>query len=212
MHTSTPESASARAYRHLKRGILSGEFPGGTFLTEGAIAGELEISRTPVREALLQLRAEDLVELYPKKGALVLTVTAGDVRDVYEARGLIEEWAAGKAWGRRTTFIEPLHALLDQMERCAAAEDFMAFSEGDRRFHELIVEAAGNTVISRQYQHLRDRQLTIVAAQLRIDVDRMTQALAAHRRLIEQLESGTREGFVREAREHVVDASRRATA
>ena len=69
-------SASARVYDRVKRDILDGHHPGGTFVTEGELAVATGVSRTPVREALLRLETEGLVRLYPKKGALVVPVTA----------------------------------------------------------------------------------------------------------------------------------------
>ena len=83
-------SASDKAYEHVKAGILSGDIAPSTFLTEGQLADEVGISRTPVREALLRLQAEGMVELFPKKGALVVAPTPQETREVFEARALIE--------------------------------------------------------------------------------------------------------------------------
>lgn len=210
MDTSRAETASSRAYDHLKKAILSGELPGRTFLTEVGVAQELEISRTPVREALLRLRAEGLVELFPKKGALVLPVSVSEMRDVFEARQLIEEWAAGRAWATRHTLVAPLRAIVDTMVAERKAGNSSAFAEADRKFHELIVEAAGNAVIARQYCHLRDKQLIIVAAQMRADNARMASAERGHRELVDLMESGTKAQFVRAARDHVDEAAARA--
>ncbi|WP_186526279.1 GntR family transcriptional regulator [Leekyejoonella antrihumi] len=198
-----PVPASERAYSHIKAAILSGALAGGTFVTEGALAEEIGISRTPVREALLRLQVEDMVELYPKKGALVVPVTARETREVFEARVLIEEWAATHAWPRRAELGPRLHQLLDDMTAARRIKDAAAFSAADRAFHEVIVEAAGNSVITRQYRHLRDRQLCIVASVMRTDEARMTRAVVGHKELLALLEHGTRAEFTRAAREHV---------
>ncbi|HWD74730.1 MAG TPA: GntR family transcriptional regulator, partial [Solirubrobacteraceae bacterium] len=94
------ESAADRAYRWLRARILDGTFAGGRLLSEGEVADAVEVSRTPVREALLQLAAEDMLELYPKRGALVVSVTAAELREVLVARGLLEPWAARLVAGR----------------------------------------------------------------------------------------------------------------
>ena len=195
--------ASERAYEHIKQGILSGALPGGTFITEGTLAEEIGISRTPVREALLRLQVEDMVELYPKKGALVVPVTAQETREVFEARVLIEEWAATHAWPRRAEIAPRLHELVTEMTAARKIKDAGRFSAADRAFHEVIVEAGGNSVIARQYRHLRDRQLCIVANVMRTDEARMTRALAGHKEMLRLLEHGTRSEFTKAAREHV---------
>jgi DNA-binding GntR family transcriptional regulator len=75
--------------------------------------------------------------------------------------------------------------------------------EHDRRFHEIVVRAAGNAILARTYQGLRDRQLTIVAAQFRRDRERIDLAVAGHTRLLEILRTGTVEELVAETHTHV---------
>ena len=202
---STP-SASARVYAVLKHDILDGRAAGGSFITEGELAAATGVSRTPVREALLRLEVEGLVRLYPKKGALVVAVSADEARDVLEARLVIEEWAAGAMWKRRVEVLPELGQLLAAMRAARAAEDMGAFVEHDRLFHEVIVAAAGNSVLTRTYQGLRDRQLTIVATQLRMSPARLDRALRSHAELLTLLEGGTKAGFVRATRSHVQSA------
>ncbi|MDR3080973.1 MAG: GntR family transcriptional regulator, partial [Streptomyces sp.] len=71
--------AADRVYAHVKRGVLDRRYEGGTLLTEGELADEVGVSRTPVREALLRLEMEGLIKLYPKKGALVLPVSVQEI-------------------------------------------------------------------------------------------------------------------------------------
>ncbi|AKU18092.1 GntR family transcriptional regulator [Luteipulveratus mongoliensis] len=204
--TTRPSPASDRAYDHVKRAILVGELPGGELFTEGHIAAQVGISRTPVREALLRLQAEGLVALYPKRGALVVPVTPREAHEVLEARLVIEEWAAGRAWAARAELVGDLKQRLEAMQEAKAADDVAAFSEADRVFHAVIVEAAGNTVMARQYGMLRDRQMCILADGIRASASRMAHAITAHRKLIRLLEQGTKAEFVRESRAHVEDA------
>ncbi|GGB27036.1 GntR family transcriptional regulator [Flexivirga endophytica] len=205
-------SASDKAYEFVKQGILSGALAPSTFLTEGQLADEVGVSRTPVREALLRLQAEGMVELFPKKGALVVAATPREARETFEARGLIEEWAAGQVWPRRADTVPTLHEKLDQMCAALKADDIGAFSVADRAFHEVIVEAAGNSVIARQYRHLRDRQIVIVAGSMRADKSRMASSVKQHKELVQLLETGTRAAFVRACREHVAHATSLVTS
>jgi DNA-binding GntR family transcriptional regulator len=199
-------SASDKAYEHVKGRILAGDITPSSFLTEGHLAEEIGISRTPVREALLRLQAEGMVELFPKKGALVVAPTPREMREVFEARALIEEWAAGQMWSRRDDALPALREKLDQMSSAMKVDDVSAFSAADRAFHEVIVDSAGNSVITRQYCHLRDRQIVIVAGNLRGDKPRMTKSLRQHRELLRLLEAGSKAQFVHACSEHVAYA------
>jgi DNA-binding GntR family transcriptional regulator len=198
--------ASSRVYGQLKRDILAGRRTGGTFLIEGELAAETGVSRTPVREALLRLEAEGLVRLYPKKGALVLLVTAEEARDVLEARVVIEEWAAGAMWERRASVVPQLAELVLAMKKARAVGDIGAFVEQDRHFHQVIVSAAGNAVLAHTYEGLRDRQLTIIAAQMRMSDARLDTAVRGHTELLALLRGRTKAAFVKATRSHAESA------
>src|ERR1700755_2590401 len=92
-----PQTATRRAHAHLKAQLLDGAYPDGTLLSEGEIAKALGMSRTPVREACLQLEGEGVLKLYPKRGALVVAVSAREVDELFEARLLVERHALGVA-------------------------------------------------------------------------------------------------------------------
>jgi DNA-binding GntR family transcriptional regulator len=195
--------ASDRAYDRIKRDIFDGRHPGGTLLTEGELAESLGVSRTPVREALLRLAAEGLLRLYPKKGALVVPVSAEEGRELLEARTVIEAWAADAAWPFRVALAERLRTHLGAMRAARRAADIAAFAEQDRLFHEAVVQAGGNAILLRTYRGLRDRQLCLLAADLRMSSARMDTSLRAHEALVHELETGTRAGFRRACIEHI---------
>ena len=203
-NVSTPfPSAAERVYVQVKRDILSGALSGGSFVTEGGLAEAAGVSRTPVREALLRLESEGLVRLYPKKGALVVPPSVDDARDVLEARLVIEEWAARAVWPHRAELLPALEVELERMRATLGTQDVVGLVEHDRRFHAIVVRAAGNAILARTYQGLRDRQLTIVAAQFRRDRERIDLAVAGHTRLLEILRTGTVEELVVETHTHV---------
>src|SRR4051794_41966376 len=87
----TGGSAAARVYAHMKERLLDGRFPGGTLLSENEIAQRLGLSRTPVRQAFVQLEAEGLLELYPRRGAPRVPVSASEADDVLQAPPLIQQ-------------------------------------------------------------------------------------------------------------------------
>src|SRR6476661_4302178 len=196
-------SASERTYAHLKRSILDGTHAGGVLVTEGEVAEAIGISRTPVREALLRLESEGLVRLYPKKGALVVPVSAQEAHDVVEARALIEEWAAERAWPRRAEIVPELARLLQEMRRARDVEAFLDFTAADRSFHECVVAAAGNDVLTRSYRGFRERQLCISTAVMRVSRARMDAAVRDHQHLLDTLRGGSRTQFLTLTREHL---------
>ncbi|HET8599074.1 MAG TPA: GntR family transcriptional regulator [Segeticoccus sp.] len=203
-------SAAERAYSHLKTGILDGSIAPGVLVTEGDVAEELGVSRTPIREALLRLEVEGLVALYPKKGALVIPVSADEARDVLEAREVIEVWAAGRAWSRRHDLVERLKEHLKVMKGARTSDDVAGFSEADRSFHEEIVAAAGNLILTKQYRMLRERQLCVTSSAMRVSRTRMDRAVRQHGELISLLEEGTKSDFLAAIKGHLEVARQQA--
>lgn len=206
MRTSVPDartSAPDRVYDHVKSAILDGSYPGGDLLTEGDLAESVGCSRTPVREGLLRLQSEGFVKLYPKKGALVVPVTAQEAADVWEARALVEGWAAPRAFAHGAEIADQLDELTARMRSHADAGAVTAFSEADRSFHEVIVAAAGNDVLTRLYHSLRERQVCINARSMHASGERMQQAVADHARFAALLRGDDADAFVGLTREHL---------
>lgn len=171
----------------MKAAILDRVYPGGELLTEGELATAVGVSRTPVREALLRLEESGLVKLYPKKGALVLPVLPQEINDVLEARELLETHAAAKVWPRRKQLIEVLTAKVDEMRAHRKAGDAKSFLEADRAFHEAIVGAAGNEILAKLYNSLRDRQVRMGVPGIEVQPARMDRSIVAHTEMIEAL-------------------------
>lgn len=206
--SATTVPAAERVYSHVKSAILDQTYPGGELLTEGEVASAVGVSRTPVREALLRLEAEGLLRLYPKRGALVVPVTSREAEDVHEARALVEAWAAPRAASRGgTALAEALAGHLATMRAAKDAGDTRAFAAADRAFHEAVVEAAGNAVLTRLYVSLRERQLCMSAATMTASPDRVDAALADHEGLLDALRAGDVDAFTARTEAHVASAS-----
>ncbi|MEV6416196.1 GntR family transcriptional regulator [Kribbella sp. NPDC051718] len=193
--------AAERVYAYVKAAILDRVYPGNELLTEGELATAVGVSRTPVREALLRLEESGLVKLYPKKGALVLPVLAQEVNDVLEARELIETHAAAKVWPRRRQLVDKLVPLVQEMRTHRKAGDAKAFLVADRVFHEAIVGAAGNEILAKLYNSLRDRQVRMGVPGIEMQPARMDKSIAAHQEMIDALGGNSAKRF----RELVID-------
>ena len=192
---SPQESAADRAYAFVKRQIVSGSYVGGTLISEGEVSAAVEVSRTPVREAFLRLEVEGLLRLYPKRGALVVPVSASEIRDVLDARLMIEQHAARTAidTGRHRELAAELHAILGKHDDPDVPRDAGRFTAIDQQFHGTLVNAAGNRLLASFYATLRDRQLRMGTVALVRDPGRYDAILAEHATLADLIDGGDSE-------------------
>jgi DNA-binding GntR family transcriptional regulator len=204
------ESAADRVYRWLRRRILDGTFPGGRLLSEGEVAEAVRVSRTPVREAFLQLAAEDMLQLYPKRGALVVSVTAAELREVLVARALLEPWAVRVVSERPdcTAVAETLRGLTTQARDAMDRGDEVGFQDGDREFHQHLITATGNRLLSGFYASLRDRQLRGGMLALYNDPTRGAESMAQHDTIVAALERGDADAAAGAMLEHLAGTAR----
>ncbi|WP_031509099.1 GntR family transcriptional regulator [Streptomyces megasporus] len=198
-----PPPAAERVYAHVKQAVLERHYEGGSLLTEGELAGAVGVSRTPVREALLRLEAEGLIRLYPKKGALVLPVSVQEIGDVVETRLLVEEHAVRKVLPAPSDLLDRLAELLERQRRQAETGDLAAMAVTDRCFHATIVEAAGNQILARLYDQLRDRQLRMGVAVMHSHPDRIAKNITEHTEIHRALCTGDAEAVAAAVRGHV---------
>lgn len=130
-----------RAVEELRDRILAGEFAGGVRLGEVEIAGELGMSRTPVRQALLRLAAEGLVEIAPNRGARVIARSDAELEYVFEMRARLEGLAARQAATRATPEqLDLLDNLAHELAGYAAERDTPMVTKLNARFHGMLLE------------------------------------------------------------------------
>ena len=203
----TTSTAKERAYRYAKDAVLDGTFPGGELISEGQVADALEMSRTPVREAFLRLEAEGLLRLFPKRGALVVPVSAHEIEAVLEARELIEGHALRRLLShppaRRAGVTARLRGLLAEQRDTLSTGDERAFVDADRAFHHVIVAETGNPILLQVYEALRDRQLRMGLGALNQDPERAQRILREHTILVDDIEAGEAEPLDEHLRQHL---------
>lgn len=141
--------AAIRASESVKSQILSGALPGGELLSEGEVAQELGVSRTPVHEAFRRLEAEELLRLIPPGGAVVVPVSPREAVEVIELRRALEtaavrRLALAEYTAARVALAERLTALIGEQEQHAATGDVTGFAVVDEAFHRAIVTASEN--------------------------------------------------------------------
>ena len=208
-------SAADRVYHHVRAGILNRRFADNDLLAEGRIAEEAGVSRTPVREALLRLEADGMVRLLPKRGALVLPVSAAEWRDVLATRELVETYCVRRVVesGAGPGLMPRLSAALATLRQAATDDDVAAYVAADRDFHAAIVAGAGNSILIRLYGSLRDRQLRMGAANLLgegglADSARTGRTIADHQAIADAIAAQDLDAAVNHTIEHLATAAR----
>lgn len=157
--TANRRSQTSRAYEELRRRILENEMPAGTQYLEQTLADELGMSRTPVREALIRLSDERLVEVKPRHGARVLPVSASDMGEIYELLTSLEAIAARRVAerGLSNAQLKRFDDALAGMDQALERNDLNAWSSHDREFHNAIVELSGNKRLAQVVAMFRDQ-------------------------------------------------------
>ncbi len=191
------------AYERLKDEIRTNRMPPGYQAPEPEIALRLGMSRTPVREALIRLEAEGLVELIPRRGARVLPIQADDMREIYEILTALEPDAAARLAARKPTDKElaPLERATRDMEIALEKEDLDTWAEADDRFHLALLELQGNRRLKSFVMSLYDQvhRARIVTMRMRGAPRKSTEE---HREILEHLRKGDINATRRVFKEH----------
>jgi DNA-binding GntR family transcriptional regulator len=136
----------------IRRRIVGGELPMGAPLSENALAAELGVSKTPVREALLQLKMEGLVSIYPQRGSFVFDMTQVQIVELGELREALELAALALAMQRnRRTLVAAWRDLLAAMQAAIEAGDDAGYRELDAKFHDVMLRLCGNGLMYEHY-------------------------------------------------------------
>jgi DNA-binding GntR family transcriptional regulator len=195
-----PESLAKMAYEAIRQSILSGQWKIGEQYNEKAIAADLGISRTPVREALLELASQDLIIFLPRRGLMLNRFTRRDVDEIFEVRKAIELAAVEKIVKTSPPFdlFEIEESLLNQ-RKAVKQKDYLAFMEADRLFHTGISELTNNRRIISILDNIRDMIHVMGAKALALE-GRALEVIEEHQTICEAVKKGN------------IEAARRAMA
>ena len=184
--------------------ITAGEHLPGERLIEDRLAEELGVSRNPVREALRVLEVEGFVELVPRRGAMVATLSPDVVAEIFEVRSALEALAARLA-ARRTTPAQSaqLARILQDSDGALERDDLRRLPALNTRFHQMVLEIAGNTLLAETMMPLRGRMQWIFSRTVR---GRAPRSLAEHRALAEAIADHDEERAAVLAAAHVAAA------
>jgi DNA-binding GntR family transcriptional regulator len=210
---STPPSLKDAAYEGMRRRILDNVWIPGYRALEQEIALELGVSRTPVREALIRLEREGLVQVIPRHGMRVLPMSATDMREIYEVLTALESLAVELVATRRPSEAElqPLVKSTTAMEQALIENDLDAWALADESFHERLVTMSGNRhLIEAVFTHWdRAHRARMFTLRLR---PKPVNSTHEHTALVERLQAGDSVGASAANRAHRQRASRELLA
>jgi len=200
------ESLRTKVYRSLRLDIVSGRIRGGTRLTENEVADSLNVSRTPVREALQKLSQEKLLTAIPKAGYMVEDLSDNDIQDLFTTRMEIEQITFQKAIDHITA--EELKRLDDNLEKTKAAikakEDFR-ITELDIEFHSIIYKAARSKSLFSVCKNLSDQTIKYRHA-LNLVQPLWNELLQEHIKIYQTLITRDKEKIIQAVAQHALHA------
>lgn len=182
-------SLTIDALIEIRRRIIEAELQLGEALSESALANMLGVSKTPVREALVQLRHEGLVEIYPQRGTFVFQISTDMVRDMCDFRRVLESAAIRRAgtnsWGQLVDSMEPC---IRSMQQAVSNQDAATYRRLDADFHRNFFRFCGNKLLSDAYE---DIEFRVQSLRTRLSVTHVNNAnsLKEHEDIVNALVS-----------------------
>ena len=198
-----PRTASNIIHEELRREIVNLTRKPGEIISEKDIAAAYGVSRTPVREAVLKLADERLVETFPQAGTFVARIPLGSLEEAILVRTALEKLTVRLATerGNKAT-LQSIADIINKQKASAAIEDGNAFHDGDEAFHEAIAIAAGHPQIwslvqTVKFQVDRYRRLTLPAP------GRMLKVISEHEAILRAIKSGNPDRAEKSMIEHL---------
>lgn len=201
-------SLRGRVFHKLREDILRGRYRQNEAIKEMQISRELDVSRTPVREALRQLELEGLVTIIPNKGAIVTGINSKDIQDIYAVRSLIEGLAAKWAAEHMTA------DQLDELEEIVFLSEFHLEKQHmdqllslDNKFHEMLYNASNSKILKHvltDFHHYVQR----VRKQSLSNIDRARHSVSEHKAIVEAMRAKEFERVEKLTNEHVINTAR----
>lgn len=192
------------AYKGIKEMVISG-LPAGTPLVERDLCEKLNVSRTPVREALRQLANEGLVDMIDGKGVFVAKIRFEDMVEIFELREVLESLAVRLFVNRREpVLVDMLNELMVRQEKAYEDDDHPALMDCDMEFHELIAKGSRNKrlyeMIVSIYNQIRQMAISVQDDQKIRDL-----AVKSHRQIMDAIKKSDEEEASRLMAQHIVE-------
>ena len=184
--------------------IVSGHSIPGTMYSVPALANDLGVSTTPVREALLELSRAGLLTPMRNRGFRVEATSLDDLNNLFALRDLLERYAMVAIAEKRITGTEDLVALADEVAAAVAKKDVEGYIETDRAFHQALVDRAENPLLTRLVMNLRD-EMRLYGIDTPAGRERQIRSVDEHYQLIKLAQAGETEAIAELISRHILD-------
>jgi DNA-binding GntR family transcriptional regulator len=180
-HAATRSLLKDQAYERIKSRLLNNNYPPGSFLSERQLAGNLGMSKTPVRAALERLESEGFITVSPQQGIVVRELSVHEIADQYEIRAALESYTLRTMAGRLTPKqVERVELNLQAQARLRGTGDVAKGVELDAVFHVQFAEFLGNREILRVISQLREKMQRVVTQVFQICPARLDTSYDEH--------------------------------
>ncbi len=205
-------SLSQQAYQRIRDKIVMLHLAPGTLLQEAALMEELQLGRTPIREAIQRLASEGLITLRPRRGAFVADLSITDLQQIFEVRRVIEGYAAALAAERATAADRAaLRAALTQLHEGDSNGDTQLHMEIDRQFHRTLARSAHNKYLETTLSRLYNLNLRLWFLAL-AKIGPMRESIEELQRVIDAIERHDSPAAERAIRDHITGFQARIRA
>jgi DNA-binding GntR family transcriptional regulator len=202
----SPTLIRGQIYNRIKEEILSGSISPGSRVLEGRLAKLVNVSRTPVREALHVLEMEGFLESFPRVGYRVRQITWVEAIEINEIRAVLEPLAAKKAVeSEDQSYISELEEVLKRSEAAAKRKQINLFSQYDAEFDEIIIRASMMKTLLDVWATLRHR-LKLYRMGAQDSSNTMIRSIKGHWKILECLKAKDKDGVDRAIKEHLEDS------
>jgi phosphonate utilization transcriptional regulator len=195
--------------QEIERAILVGEYPPGSKLIEATLADKMGVSRGPVREAFRMLEEAGLVRTEKNRGVFVRDIPIDEAVEIFDLRAAMDE-LVGRQLAKNITPAElkEIKALVDAMEKAVKAEDTREYHLLNLRFHDRLVEMAGNRKLTAIYRKLI-KELSLFRRLNLADGWLMPISAGEHRQIVKAIASGDVDAAGRAMFDHVMESKER---
>ena len=205
-------SLASVVQQEIERAILQGEYAPGSKLVEAAIADKLGVSRGPVREAFRMLEEAGLVRTEKNRGVFVRDIPIEEAVEIFDLRAAMDELVGRKLAASITPAqLKELKGMVDAMEKAVKAEDARGYHLLNLKFHDRLVEVAGNSKLTAIYRKLI-KELSLFRRLNLADGWLMPISAGEHRQIIKAIAAGDPEAAGRAMFDHVMDSKERTIA
>ncbi len=184
------KSLKEQVYEYLREQMREQKLQAGSVINMDATSRKLGISKTPLRDALIQLEMEGFVSILPRKGIYVNGLTIEEIKDFYQVIGALESSALAIGFGHmKAPHIEKMKKLIQEMQTAIDKSNFLVFNKKNLAFHDVYIDLSGNNTLKQVVENLKKRLYDFQSQSLWVKEWELS-SMTEHQQLVDALEAG----------------------